>query len=370
MRKKIRLVIVSERTRHHFHDPLKYFKRIEVVHLYKHLYSDSKAIAGDRGLVRYAGAFDLVRKLKQLKPDLVQTLEPYYGYSRFRIPPKVLPILLAAYWFCRRTKTPYFFHVLENIVPEIKYGAPAGWIMRQIAWLYAKRAAFIFYLNDGAKKNLLDLGVKGKIHRCLWGIWGVDTSVFKPAKPELPKKAVFIGRLSGQKGIMDFIEAFARSAEKIGDFVGEIVGRGELIDEAEKAIDRFGLSQRLQIIGELKSSEIPRFVCSAYLLVSPSKSLRYSAEQVGVANIEALASGVPVIAYDSGSIKEFIPKKAGLLVPEGDVNALSEAIQKIARNSDLRRRMSGAARAIALERYDAKKNVEDLEKFLLSAFGL
>ncbi|MDP3013564.1 MAG: hypothetical protein Q8M92_04930, partial [Candidatus Subteraquimicrobiales bacterium] len=73
---KPRLVIVSERTRYHFQKPLEYLDKFEVIHLYKFAFSDMDVKRfGDR-LIRYKNVFDLYQKLKMLKPDLIQGLEP------------------------------------------------------------------------------------------------------------------------------------------------------------------------------------------------------------------------------------------------------------------------------------------------------
>lgn len=361
----MRLVIVSEKTRYHFQKPLSFFKKIEVVHLYKTTFSDSRM--KDKNLIQYHDIPELKEKLRELKPDLIQGLEPYYGYSRLKIPRKVLPIIFATESFCEETNTPYFFHVLENIPPEKKYGWMASKIMKAIAKNYADGASFIFYANNGARKNLLSLGVNPKkIFRSLWGIWGVDINEFKPIKnPQ--KKLTFIGSISEQKGIMDLISAMSIVNKKIPDIRLDIVGSGPLLDEVKEKIPKLHLEDIISLKGEIESSKIGKFLADSYLLIAPSKELKFSAEQVGLVMIEAQACGVPVISTKSGSIPEFVKDGAtGILVEENRPDELATAIINLWKNKKEWIRYSQNARKQVLENFDAAKNARKLEREIMS----
>ncbi len=367
IRKKLKLAIVSEKTRHHFQAPLSYLKHFEITHFYKSVFSDMNP-SGFTGIIRYKNAGDLIEKLSKTKPDLVQGLEPYYGYSRLRIPVKVLPILWATYRFCRKTKTPYFFHVLENIEPTKKYGFFAGLIMRKIARIYAKDAKFIFYLNEGAKKNLLELGVKDKISFALWGVWGADKDIFFPAKTKREDlKLLFVGRLIAMKGVEDLVEAMKAVVKEVPRAELTIVGTGPLKKILFERAKQLKIEKNIKFAGEAASSGMPAIYRRATVLISPSRSLRYSSEQVGMVNIEAMMSGLPVISTRSGSIGEFVEDgRSGILVPEGNPEELAGAIIKICKNKSLREKLSENARISALEKYDARKNVELLEETVLA----
>jgi len=357
-----KLAIISERTRYHFQKPLENLEKLEVFHFYKSAFPDMD-VKRFTNLILYQNASDLKQKLNSLKPDLIQGLEPYYGYSRLRIPLKILPILSAVKSYCKETETPYFFHVLENIKPERKYGFLAGKVMRSIAKRYADGAKFIYYLNEGARKNLTDLGQRDKIRYGLWGIWGVDTQEFKPDTAK-DKTILFVGNLSYQKGVIDFLEALKTIDLK--DFTVQIAGDGPLKKEVEEQIGKSNLEGKVKILGLVSSDEIAKLFNGAYLFVCPYKSLRYSAEQIGMTNIEAMASGLPIVGYGSGSIPEFVKdQKTGILVNEGDVGALSGAIKKVIENPKLHEMLSGNARNRVLEHYDAQKNVRALEKEVL-----
>lgn len=361
--KKYSLAIVSERTRYHFQRAFDSFENFEVFHFYKKTFSDLD-VSRFKNLISYQNTAELEDKLTRLKPDIVQGLEPYYGYSRLRIPLKVLPILEATRNFCQRTKTPYFFHVLENLPPERKYGYLAGKVMKLIAKRYADGARFIYFLNQGAKNNLVALGQSRKIKYGLWGIWGVDLNEFSPSAHK-QKVILFVGRLCAQKGIMDFIDALEQV--DLRDFRVKIIGEGSLLEAVEARIKETSLGQKTTILGSVPSHHISKHFAAASFLVAPARSLRYSTEQIGMVNIEAMASGLPVVAYDSGSVGEFINSQSAILIREGDTKALARAIRRLIDDESLRQRMAKAARALAKQRFDGARNAKLLENELVES---
>lgn len=369
----MKLVIVSEKTRYHFQEPLKYFKKIEVIHLFKSCYRDMGP-SHYKNLIKYNNIFDLYKKLKTLRPDLIQGLEPYYGYSRFKIPIKVLPILFVTYFYAKLNHIPYFFHVLENIKPKQKYGIIAGWIMQKIAQIYAKGAKFIFYLNNGARENLFLLKVsKNKMTSGLWGIWGLDLNQFKPNdKLKHSKELLFVGRLIEQKGISDIIIAL-NSLCKIDPAIKLTIvgGEGEYKEKLQQLINQYHLEKNCQFVGQKNDEQLIGYYQRSLLFVSPTRSLKYSAEQIGVANIEAMACGLPVISTKSGSIAEYvIDGKTGLLVSEANPQELANAIRKLVSDDKLSNQMAKNAREYVLKKFDNKKNILELEKIILSRINL
>jgi len=322
-------------------------------------------------MVPYRNSADLFKKLQNAKPDLIQGLEPYYGYSRLRIPLKVLPILWTTYRYCQKTKTPYFFHVLENIRPVKKYGLVAGLIMRGIARTYAKGARFIFYLNEGARHNLAELGVnKKKMRWGLWGIWGANSDIFYPARtsPDI-KNLLFVGRLIEMKGIEDLIEAMRDVKKELPGVLLTIVGTGPLLESMQMKIKQLNLERNIEFAGEAPSAKMAEVYRRALVFISPSRSARYSAEQIGMVNIEAMMSGLVVISTRTGSIAEFVDdQKTGILVEQKNPPELAKAILNVCEDKSLRKKLSENARKTALEKYDAKKNVEALEQVVLEMY--
>jgi len=344
-------------------------EKFEVTHFYKSTFSDMVINEEDKSFVQYSNIFELYAKLAQAKPDLIQPLEPYYGYSRFGLPWRVLPIMLMVYIFCRIHKVPYFIHFLENISPGNKYYWPFSLIMKSVARLLTGSAGLLFYLNEGAKKNIKILGAIKKAKFGLWGIWGVNQEVFYPSQKPPKMKVLFVGRITEQKGVIDLLNAFSQVHKQLPSTQCIYVGSGDAMEQVRERSVELGLSQSVIFIGEIPDTQIAKFYREATLLVFPSKSSPHNAEQVGMVAIEAMSSGLPVVGYRSGSIGEFVKdQESGLLVREGDIDALANAIVEVLGNERLRRRLSWGAVNLASDKYDQKKNVKKLEKEVFTAF--
>ncbi len=100
----------------------------------------------------------------------------------------------------------------------------------------------------------------------------------------------------------------------------------------------------------MPSTQVPQRLRTFTLLVQPSLTRQHWKEQFGRALMEAMACGVPVIGSDSAEIPNVIGD-AGLVVPEGNPDALREAIRRVLSDADLRQALSERGRARALECY-------------------
>src|SRR5207253_5893997 len=89
-----------------------------------------------------------------------------------------------------------------------------------------------------------------------------------------------------------------------------------------------------------------------------------------VALMEALATGVPVVASDLSGIPELvIPEQTGLLVPPGDAAALAAAIERLARDPRLAERLGAAGQAHIMREFLLEDNVSCLETLFVQALA-
>lgn len=156
-----------------------------------------------------------------------------------------------------------------------------------------------------------------------------------------PKQVVAIGRLSPEKGFDQLIDAFAPLARLHRDWSLAIAGEGPEQTALQEQIDQLGLSEQIRLVGWLSDPET--FLARGSLFVMSS---RY--EGFPVALLEAMAVGLPVISFDcdSGPREIIRPSIDGLLVPAGDVSALTDAIDQLQQDAPLRDRMGRAAREV------------------------
>ena len=106
------------------------------------------------------------------------------------------------------------------------------------------------------------------------------------------------------------------------------------------AVDRFGLRQRVMLVGEQAESDLGPFYDRADLFVLASYHEGY-----GMVLAEALARGLPVISTTAGAIPDTVPNDAGLLVPAGDPQALAAALRQVMIAPELRADLIAGARA-------------------------
>lgn len=160
--------------------------------------------------------------------------------------------------------------------------------------------------------------------------FGTDSDLFQPAqnRPERPFTIGFIARIVPEKGVELLLRAVTQLT---GDWRLRLVSGGSAIDEMKALANTLGIADRVTFVGQLPSAELPDEYHKIDVLVLPSLTRRNWKEQFGRVLVEAMASGVPVIGSDSGAIPTVIGD-AGLIVREGDVNALTQAIQQVRDN--------------------------------------
>jgi glycosyltransferase involved in cell wall biosynthesis len=148
-------------------------------------------------------------------------------------------------------------------------------------------------------------------------------------EPDEPAHALYVGRLSEEKGVLELAEA-ARGLPLV------VVGDGRLRDRVPGAS------------GFVAPSEVGGYIARAALVVCPSRREGY-----GMVARQALAYGRPVVATAVGGLPEVvIDGETGLLVPSRDPAALRAALERLLGDRELRRRLGAAGRRLAKRRFD------------------
>ncbi|MET1110404.1 MAG: glycosyltransferase [Allosphingosinicella sp.] len=189
---------------------------------------------------------------------------------------------------------------------------------------------------------------------------GVDTDFFSPA-PGTPDPGLIlhVGRLVEKKGTRLLLYALRTVPQ--GKLV--IIGDGPERRSLEEQARRLGLADRIRFLGRQPPDSVRDWMRRAWLLAVPSVTAR-DGDSEGLPTVicEAAATGLPVVASIHSGIPEAVAAdETGLLVLEGDVDGLAQAISALLDNSRLRARMAPAARRFAEDRFCRRRQIDRLE---------
>jgi glycosyltransferase involved in cell wall biosynthesis len=163
----------------------------------------------------------------------------------------------------------------------------------------------------------------------------------------------FLGRLDWRKGLKTIVDA----AEELKGVKFLIVGDGNARDDLIAAIKRKGIDKDFILTG--LRQDVPVLMKVMDVFVFPSHA---EYESFGIAVIEAMSAGIPVIASDIGPMREIINDgENGILIPKKDPVALRSAIERLMKDRDLMRRLGEEGRRTVLERFSLKKAIKEIE---------
>jgi len=196
----------------------------------------------------------------------------------------------------------------------------AGTIAQQFSLLHIKKADGIITLNSQVRDQLNKLGFGNRI---IVNPCGVDPAYCFPSKSgKQAHQCCFLGRLAPSKGIFDLVEIWRSVAADIPDAKLKIVGGGtdELMAQLQNRIIAKGLSSSIEVCGFLPEKEAFDVVRSSGVFLFPSHE-----EGFGMVIAEAMACGVPVIAWNLPVYRDVFPK-ALLLATPGDIEGFSSRL--------------------------------------------
>ena len=169
----------------------------------------------------------------------------------------------------------------------------------------------------------------------------------------------FVGLVTEDKGVFDLVEIARLLRDRDYRFTLSIVGEGtpQEIARLKEKICRYDLEKFVRLTGVLVGKQKFKLLQQTTIFLFPTY---FRAETQPTAIMEALALGVPAVAYDWRGIKTIIDQGVnGYLVPPRDVNAFCQAIEQILKGGKIDD-MRLAARRIFLERFTLDRHIEAL----------
>jgi len=228
--------------------------------------------------------------------------------------------------------------------------------------------------SESLQQRLLDLGCppdKLRMNRT-----GIPLEAFPFRARVVPEngawRLVQACRLIEKKGLDDALHAFAAFRRVHPQAIFTIAGEGPLLEALERLRDELGLGESVRFAGFIKGADLCALYHEAHLFLHPSR-LTADQNQEGVPNamLEAMATGLPVVATLHGGIPEAVRNGVtGVLVPERDREGLTAALLALASDEVRWQKMGAAAAADMAANFEAAAQVARLEGFYDEALKL
>jgi len=297
---------------------------------------------------------DFRRVVKRLKPDIVhagpiQTCASIAAFSGFR------PILTKSWGY--------------DLVKDADSSKWMQWVTRYTL----KRSAFFTSDSNVTRDKAIAFGMNPE--NIVVFPWGVNIERFHPVKEEKPKKKVSgqKSKVKGRKsetvnrksitlfcsrtwepiyGIDVLAKAFVKVASVDPDVNLILLGGGSQGANIRRIFMNGGVMERVHFGGQVGQRDLPRWYHMADIYISPSH-----VDGSSVSLLEALACGMPCLVSDIAGNKEWVEEGVnGWLFRDGDVDDLAEKILLAIKSRRSFGRIGKAARKVAEERADWKKN--------------
>ena len=297
----------------------------------------------------YLGGRELSKLIKIFSPDV---LNAHYatGYGTLARHSKFLPLLLSV-WGSDIYDFPFqgFINrhiVIKNIDSATAVASTSNVMAEQVRRVYSKEKQ-IFITP-----------------------FGVDTEKFCPALTP-HKEGITIGivkALEPKYGIEYLLRAFSFLLERLtkeermphGGLSLEIYGKGSLLKELSALAVELNINNKTHFYGQIEHSQVPMALAEFDIFCVPSDS-----ESFGVAAVEAMACGVPVVSSDADGFCEVMRDgETGFIVARRDATTMANKLYDLVLDSGLRRCMGEAGRAHVKANYDWRHCVDKMEQAL------
>ncbi len=205
---------------------------------------------------------------------------------------------------------------------------------------------------------------------------GIDLSQFSPGKVpasiykkyDLPKDrpiVLYVGRVDPEKSIEYPLQAFTKVREQMPEALMVVVGDGTARAGLEQMAAELGLDNDVRFLGKVMLPDLADLYRAGSLFVTASET-----ETQGIVLIEAIASGLPLVAVDAGAVRELCQNgKDGILCQPRDVDGLAKAMVKILSDDKLRQQYAEAGLEIA-KQHDLHNTLERFEEIYQEAISL
>src|SRR6266403_200119 len=282
----------------------------------------------------------------------------------------------------------YFGHIAVPLLPLIRawtkpsivsfHGADVMVDMEKPAYRKATKQMLdavtrVFVRSGSLQRAVVELGCEeNKIDIVRTGI---PLNEFPFREREFPTNGewrfVQASRLIEKKGLATTLHAFTTFLSHYPNATLTIAGEGPMLRELEELTCKLKIDDRVALPGFVTPEKLREIYYGSHIFLHPSET-GSDGNQEGIPNsmLEAMATGLPVFATKHGGIPEAIENGvSGILVPERDHEALSEALIKSVQDRHLLARLARDGAAAVAEQFDQRNQIRRLEEIYLGMIG-
>ncbi len=297
----------------------------------------------------------LVRRLRELRPDIVHTHSSKAG--------------ILGRHAAHRAGCPAVVHTIHGLAFTASTSPFVNWVYKVLEKRAAPLATRIVCVADAMRDQSLAAGI-GRPEQYVTVYSGMETSPFldPPVSRErvrqdhgLGPEHVVVGtiaRLFDLKGHEDLLDAAPSLCVRFPNLRFLWVGDGKLRKSFEDRMRTLGLRDRFILTGLVSPSRIPELTAAMDVLAHPSRR-----EGLARALVQGQLAGRPVVTYDiDGNREGLIDQQTGFLVPAFDREGFSRQLAVLLSEASLRERMGTAGREFAMRRFGADTMADALDR--------
>ncbi|MEM1391918.1 MAG: glycosyltransferase [Cyanobacteria bacterium P01_H01_bin.150] len=195
---------------------------------------------------------------------------------------------------------------------------------------------------------------------------GIDPALFNVVShQEKGKHLLYVGRLSAVKGLPILLESLVSLKQQHPDVILKVVGDGSDRTYLEQMTADLGLENNVAFVGYKSQAEVRKYFEETDVFVLSS-----FAEGVPVVLMEAMAAGVPVVATQIAGVSELVENGvSGYIVPAGDTVSLTQSIEKLLNDCQLRTKLGRAGRSKVEEEFNINLEAQKLCQVMSKAIN-
>ncbi len=269
---------------------------------------------------------------------------------------------------CHDSKTRFFACLLKLSNPHLHLVSTLhGWIPRRLRSRFYialdKLLLRFFDVNIAVSEEIRQEAIKAKGGHVVLLRNGIDTSLWKKGSEATGAKNAlkcgFVGRLSREKGIHEFIRIAASVAGQTADCTFWIAGEGPEKENIQQLICELNMDKKIVLLGLKNRQELMMLYHQLDVLLLPSHH-----EGVPLTMLEAMSMEVPVVATRVGGMAEVLEgTDGGLLAEPGNIDEMTGHVLHLFQNKKLAKTVGSSGRRLVQEKYDLAGRVRAVEKY-------